>query len=109
MVMDMEVQPAAGRPSQRYSRDLPGGGFVAIAVERRWEGTREFPVTRVIVERRQPDRREGHQAPCIAEAEGDERSSAFMALFQLTRDNAALARAILDWQAKQSAAVQRAD
>ena len=90
--------------THRYSRDLPGGGYVAIAVERRYEGEREVPVTTVIVERRQPDRRDGHPAPVVAEAEGDERSAAYSVLFQLTRDNAAIARALLEWQARRSGA-----
>lgn len=91
--------------THRYSRDLPGGGFVSIAVERRMDGDHETPVTRVVVERRTPDRRDGHTAPVVAEADGDERSPAYSTLFQMTRDNAAIARALLEWQSRRSGAV----
>ena len=60
-----------------YRRDLPGGGYVAIDVERERELTR----TRVSVERRSKDeRRDGHRPIVIAEAEGDERSAGFASL-----------------------------
>lgn len=76
-----------------YRRELPGGGYVAIDVERE----RELARTRVSVERRGADeRREGHRPVVIAEAEGDERSPAFAELYRIAADNAAIARALLE-------------
>jgi hypothetical protein len=75
-----------------YRRELPGGGYVAIEVER------ELPLarTRVSVERRAiPDRREGHKPIVIAEADGDERSPSFNELYRIAADNAAIARALI--------------
>jgi hypothetical protein len=79
-----------------YSRELPGGGFVAIDVRR--EGTdREVARTRVCVERRgRYDRREGHAPIVIAEADGDEYSPGFTELYNIAADNAAIARALLE-------------
>jgi hypothetical protein len=75
-----------------YRRDLPGGGYVAIDVERERELTR----TRVSVERRSKDeRRDGHQPIVIAEVDGDERSAGFADLYRMATDNAAIARALL--------------
>jgi hypothetical protein len=76
-----------------YRRELPGGGYVAIDVERERESAR----TRVSVERRgEHERREGHRPVVIAEAEGDERSAAFAELYRIAADNAAIARALLE-------------
>jgi hypothetical protein len=75
-----------------YRRDLPGGGYVAINVEREPAVTR----TRVSVERRAiPDRRDGHEPVVIAEIDGDERSPSFTDLYRIAADNAAIARALL--------------
>ena len=75
-----------------YRRDLPGGGYVAIEVERAASPRR----TRVSVERRAPsDRRDGHKPIVIAEAEGDERSPSFTDLYRIAADNAAIARALI--------------
>jgi hypothetical protein len=75
-----------------YRRELPGGGYVAIEVERE----RELALTRVSVQRRAVDaRRDDHVPIVIAEAECDERSSEFGALFRLAGDNAAIARVLL--------------
>jgi hypothetical protein len=81
-----------------YRRELPGGGYVAINVERE----RELMRTRVFVERRARDaRREGHLPVVIAEAEGDDRSAAFGDLYRLAADNAAIARALLEIEGPQ--------
>src|SRR4051812_27591307 len=75
-----------------YRRDLPGGGYVAIEVERDITTTR----TRVSVERRAlADRRDGHQPIVIAEADGDERSPSFTDMYRIAADNAAIARALM--------------
>lgn len=79
-------------PPVVYRRDLPGGGYVAINVEREPEVTR----TRVSVERRAiTDRRDGHEPVVIAEIDGDERSASFTDLYKIAADNAAIARALL--------------
>src|SRR3954471_7643338 len=76
-----------------YRRDLPGGGYVAICVEREQAKAR----TRVSVERRAiADRRDGHQPVVIAEIDGDERSRSFTDLYRIAADNAAIARALLE-------------
>jgi hypothetical protein len=89
--VDMDQPARKDRPSV-YRRDLPGGGYVAIEVER------ELPLarTRVSVERRAiADRREGHTPVVIAEADGDERSPSFNELYRIAADNAAIARALI--------------
>lgn len=76
-----------------YRRELPGGGYVALEVNRAPDAAR----TRLSVERRAiAERRDGHDPIVIAEAEGDERSAAFAELYQIAGDNAAIARALLD-------------
>jgi hypothetical protein len=81
-----------------YRRELPGGGYVAINVERE----RELARTRVCVERRARDaRRAGHLPVVIAEADGDDRSPGFADLYRLAADNAAIARALLEIEGPQ--------
>ncbi len=98
----MQIQERTTPTATRlYERELPGGGYVAIDVANRWAGDRESPVTRLCVERRHArDRRAGHEPPIIAESDGDERSPGFATIFQIARDNAAIARGLLDWQAE---------
>ncbi|HEY9228317.1 MAG TPA: hypothetical protein VIP11_16795, partial [Gemmatimonadaceae bacterium] len=61
-------QPARNDSPSVYRRDLPGGGYVAIHVDRAANLSR----TRVSVERRAiVDRRDGHKPIVIAEADGD--------------------------------------
>jgi hypothetical protein len=85
-------QPLRDESSSVYRRDLPGGGYVAIKVDRE----RQIARTRVAVERRAADERRDRREPVvIAEAEGDERSAAFTDLYRLAADNAAIARALL--------------
>jgi len=81
-----------------YRRELPGGGYVAISVQRE----REFSRTRVCVERRAREaRRAGHVPVVIAEAEGDDRSPGFADLYRIAADNAAIARALLEIEGPQ--------
>jgi hypothetical protein len=78
-----------------YRRELPGGGYVAIDVDRH-RADREIPRARVYLERRgRPDRRAGHAPIVLAEADGDEHSPGFVELYQIAADNAAIARALL--------------
>ena len=56
---------------------------------------------RIIVERRRdPQRREGHAPPVIVEAEAPTRSVVFDELFEIARDNVAVARGLIQWQSK---------
>jgi hypothetical protein len=98
MVVEQAVDGGIGPV---YRRELPGGGYVAIDIERAAQLAR----TRVSVERRAEDeRRDGHRPIVIAEADGDERSAAFGELYRIAADNAAIARALLKIQG-----VERAD
>lgn len=83
-----------------YSRELPGGGYVAIeAVDADGPTHR----ARLSVERRSdPTRRQGHLPPIIAEAEGTSRAGVFTELFRIAADNVAIARGILMWQAERA-------
>ncbi len=81
-----------------YTRELPGGGYVAI--EAVGEETDLFRA-RVSVERRtDPERRAGHVPPVIAEASGASRTTVFNELYQIAADNVAVASGILRWQAR---------
>jgi hypothetical protein len=92
MVMDQEQH---GEFAPVYRRELPGGGYVAIDVQRR-AAERAACRSRVSVERRGKDeRRDGHQPVVIAEADGDERSPQFTELYRIAADNSAIARALL--------------
>lgn len=84
-----------------YSRELPGGGLVTI------ETTPEpgAPVrARVAVERRgDPKRRDGHTPPVIAEMDAPTRDDVFQALYPIASDNVAVARGLIQWQARRRA------
>lgn len=85
-------RPARNDYPAVYRRELPGGGFVVIDVDRAAKLSR----TRVSVERRaMADRRSGHAPVIIAEADGDERSASFAELYRIAADNAAIARALM--------------
>ena len=84
-------QPLSDESASVYRRDLPGGGYVAINVDRACAIAR----TRVSVERRAAADREVRPPVVIAEADGDERSPAFTDLYRIAADNAAIARALL--------------
>lgn len=86
------------RPTPLYSRELPGGGYVIIE---------ELPVeggvyrAQLTVERRtDPVRRDGHERPVIATAEGASTSDVYNDLIRIAADNVAVARCILRWQAR---------
>jgi hypothetical protein len=85
-------------PVLLYSRGLPGGGVVTIEAV-----TRETPevTARISVERRiDPQRRDGHEPPVIAEAQAPTQSTAFKELYQIASDNVAVARGLIQWQAR---------
>lgn len=104
----MQGQSDQGRSrSQVFRRELPGGGYVVIGVERP-TGDRPVPRTCVWVERRTSDGRQG-DAPMIGSADGDEKSAAFTEMYRLAADNAAVARGLLRWRATREQSIERAD
>jgi hypothetical protein len=87
-------------PAILYTRDLPGGGYVAI--EAREEAGAQYRA-RLLAERRSdPARRAGHSPPVIAEAEGGNPSRVFDELYAIAADNVAVAQWIMRWQAKRA-------
>jgi hypothetical protein len=92
----MQNQPAQDHPrSPVFRRELPGGGYVVIGVER--PSADRVARTWVWVERRGDGRQPQGDAPIIASVEGDERSPAFTDMYRLAADNAAIARGLLEW------------
>ena len=102
--------------AQVFRRELPGGGYVVIGVERP-TGDRPVARTCVWVERRASDGRQtdatgdGREAdaPLIASVDGDEQSAGFTEMYRLAADNAAVARGLLQWRATRENSIQRAD
>ena len=85
-------------PALLYTRDLPGGGYVAI--EARTQGETRFQ-GRLLAERRaDPARRAGHAPPVIAEVEGTTPVGVFDELYSIAADNVSVAQWIMRWQAK---------
>jgi hypothetical protein len=111
----MEIDERAERGGFRrglYRRDLPGGGYVAIEVTQRDDssdrrghrggGESAAERARISVERRvTEERRFGHEPPIVAEVPGDDPAQ-LGELFKIAADNAALARALLQWQLRRS-------
>lgn len=82
-----------------YSRELPGGGFVAIDAQPRHEGH----CARLWVERRADlTRRTGHVPPVIVECEANSLDAALAELQAIAADNVALAVALRRWQLRRS-------
>ena len=80
-----------------YHRELPGGGYVNVEEEPASPGT--VHRAHVAVERRREAlRRDGHEPPLIATAEGVTTHSVFRQLLEIASDNVAIARALLRWQ-----------
>jgi len=78
-----------------YTRQLPGGGYVAI------EATQQDTEVslRLYVERRvDPKRRSGHQPPIVAEISGVDRERAVRQLVRIAENNVEVARALQRWQ-----------
>lgn len=91
-----------------YSRDLPGGGFVAIdarASDGPAEaggapaagGAREHQARLWVERRADPARRAGHAPPVIARAAGYDLEHAVAELRAIAADNVALALAMRRW------------
>lgn len=92
------------RATELYRRELPGAGYVAIDLAHDDES--ESPRAsegriRVSVERRADEkRRSGHHPPIVAEFTGDHRAPEVGELYRMAADNAALARALMEWQGR---------
>lgn len=77
-----------------YQRELPGGGYVQLEEESLQDT--ETHRAHITVERRtDPTRRDGHEPPVIARAEGRSPQSVFGELFRIAQDNVAIAKALL--------------
>jgi hypothetical protein len=84
------------RAERAYTRELPGGGFVAIDVTRatsmlhghRFHGE-------LIVERRATWRRDGHVPPVIGQASGSSVESVVRQLLPAAESNPAIGTALL--------------
>jgi hypothetical protein len=105
--LSMEVSTETVQaPTRVYRRELPGAGYVAIDVVRSLtEGADQSEIeqshVRVYVERRaSEERRSGHAPPIVAEFAGDDRAPEVGELYRMAADNAALARALLEWQGR---------
>lgn len=82
-------------PKVVYQRELPGGGFVHVEEE---QSTRDTDThrARITVERRtDPSRRDGHEPPIIASAEGTAPNDVHEELLKIAQDNVAIAKALL--------------
>jgi hypothetical protein len=80
-----------------FTRELPGGGYVAIESLPPEAGVHR---ARVSVERRtDPDRRLGHAPPVIVTLEGASPTELFEELYRIAVDNVEIARGIMKWQA----------
>jgi hypothetical protein len=80
-----------------FTRELPGGGYVAIESLPTEAGVHR---ARVSVERRtDPDRRLGHVPPIIVTLEGASAAELFEELYRIAVDNVEIARGIMKWQA----------
>lgn len=82
-----------------YKRALPGGGYVAVEGESP-AGSGADPRAHLRVERRALDqRRDGHTPPVVATVEGAAFEAGLAELYAIARDNVAVARTLLRWQA----------
>ena len=94
-------------PTRLYRRELPGAGYVAIDVQPSHDDGTSEPTDpgriRVFVERRaSEERRAGHHPPMVAEFAGDHGAPEVGELYRMAADNAALARALLEWQGRRA-------
>jgi hypothetical protein len=103
METSSEIVP---RAKQLYRRELPGAGYVEIDVTEPLDDSESLHASeggriRVSVERRAEEtRRSGHHPPIVAEFTGDHRAPEVGELYRMAADNAALARALMEWQVR---------
>jgi hypothetical protein len=103
METSSEIVP---RAKQLYRRELPGAGYVEIDVTEHHDESESLHASecgriRVSVERRADEtRRSGHHPPIVAEFTGDHRAPEVGELYRMAADNAALARALIEWQGR---------
>jgi hypothetical protein len=109
MIEEMSMETSSETvqsPTRLYRRELPGAGYVAIdmthaddATDARVDGNGSR--VRLYVERRaEEERRAGHQPPVVAEFTGNARAPEVGELYRMAADNAALARALIEWQGR---------
>jgi len=104
----METSSEVVQSSTRlYRRELPGAGYVAIDLTHSLDDATDARSTsagsriRLYVERRADEaRREGHSPPMVAEFAGDQRAPEVGEIYRMAADNAALARALIEWQSR---------
>ena len=77
-----------------YQRELPGGGYVQLE-EESLQDTKTHRAHVTVERRTDPTRRDGHEPPVIARAEGRSPQSVFGELFRIAQDNVAIAKALL--------------
>ena len=112
--MEEAAIEAAPERTRLYRRDLPGAGYVEIDSMHAPADEADRDVSarahiRISVERRaSEDRRTGHAPPIVAEFTGDRSAPEVGELYRMAADNVALARALLEWQGRQSRGI-RAD
>ena len=80
-----------------YSRELPGGGYVAIDARPAEAGEAEHRARLWVERRADPTRRAGHTPPVIAQAAAPDLEHALAELRAIAADNVALAQAIRHW------------
>lgn len=103
METSSEIVP---RAKELYRRELPGAGYVAIDLMQAEDDAESVRTStssriRVSVERRaDEERRSGHHPPIVAEFTGDDRAPEVGELYRMAADNAALARALIEWQGR---------
>ena len=106
METSSEIVP---RVKELYRRELPGVGYVAIDLTQSHGEAESAHASassriRVSVERRaEGERRSGHHPPIVAEFTGDDRAPEVGELYRMAADNAALARALIEWQGRRHA------
>ena len=76
-----------------YTRQLPGGGYVAIEATRH---DKEYRLSLFVERRVDPKRRSGHAPPVIAESTEAE------PLIRIAENNVEVARALRRWQAQRA-------
>jgi hypothetical protein len=83
--------------TRAFTRELPGGGYVAIevTVTTRPDGATACRGELVVERRAEVDRREGHPVPVVAEAMADDAAGVLDALFPIATSNAQVARRLM--------------